>query len=114
VAEKLVQNVNGVRVLTQAGKSRIDDILAQFGKGRAYILAGYLQHGKAGEPMRTECVRVKVRPYSGLNILAPDGAERTDYMAKVHKHWRRVFLSGYTHWVLVDGARLAIVINVEQ
>lgn len=57
----------------------------------------YLQHGRAGEPMRTESVEAKASPMphhvAGLSWTATGYGERipTQYMVRVANRWRRVY-----------------------
>ncbi|WP_426050365.1 hypothetical protein [Brevundimonas sp. SL161] len=60
-------------------------------------MIGYLQHGRAGEPMRTERVEAKESPMphqvAGLTWTASGYGERipTAYMVRVVGRWRRVY-----------------------
>lgn len=61
------------------------------------VLSAYLQHGQAGEPMRTESVPVResIMPWqaAGLTWTATGCGRRipTPYMIQVEGRWRRVY-----------------------
>lgn len=61
------------------------------------MITAYLQHGGAGEPMRTESVEAKESPMAhhlaGLSWTATGYGERipTPYMIRVAGRWRRVY-----------------------
>jgi hypothetical protein len=63
----------------------------------------YLQHGKAGEPMRTESVEVKSKPLwwqlNNISFTASGYGSRipTTFMVKVDGRWRRVYCAIFSN-----------------
>jgi hypothetical protein len=59
---------------------------------------GYLQHGKAGEPMRTESVRIK-NEYAGR------------WLAFFEGKWRRVHIQVRRTFIMFQGEKITIQIE---
>lgn len=83
----------------------------------------YLQHGKAGEPMRTESVEVKESelPWqkAGLTYTATGYGARipTRYMVRYQNRWRRVYCRIYSNiGTLYIGKNIksGIIVNITE
>ena len=71
----------------------------------------YLQHGKAGEPMRTEKVEIKERLLSWKRICNTNytGHIPTITMVKYIGHWHRVYSTNSgTLYILKDNQQIVV------
>lgn len=87
------------------------------------MLTAYLQHGRAGEPMRTERVEAKESPMAhhvrGLSWTATGYGERipTACMVRVAGRWRRVYafqISNAGTLFIGRNLRTGIVVDIER
>lgn len=87
------------------------------------MITAYLQHGAAGEPMRTESVEAKESPlpfhFAGLSWTASGYGERipTPYMVRVAGRWRRVyacFIANASTLFIGRNLRTGTVVNLDH